>query len=308
MKFKTIKSNIFKGAKDENNKIVELAKKFDFDIEKIEKGELSIDDAFNLKMKSIEENVSKRLETEVENKVRSEIYAAAHTKNEKLYIEKIGKALGLSFDKYETVEKNKRFETMLEDGISALNTKITEIEGKFTGANPEEIKKLEAKYQKMLDELTGEKTTLLQKLEEAVKEGENKVNGIKKQTVKQKKLSEFMSALKDPSLTAKQIDAIVESSLLKYDIEIEEDGRVWMLVDGKRTQNPTKPTENLTLESFLNNLKEEYGFEKKSNGNPENPEIKLPGGVSMPSLDQLPKGVKEQLEKNLKKIEEHKKK
>lgn len=271
---------IFGAFEGEENKIKNLVTKMGFNdeqLQKIETGEISIDDAVKERLSSIETSLKERIGSEVENSKKSEIFLAAHAKNEKL----IADIFGLDYDKYKETEKDGRAKRMLEDALKAKKEEMKLLEEKYNGADQQKVKELDAKYQRMLDEQKAMIEALQTEKEKAIIEAQNQVKGIKKENAITEKKAQFLSGIKNPAFGQKQIDAIMAAEMMKYQFDVEETDKgikVWVLDrDGKRVQNPKKPTENLAIESFFENIKEDYEMENKSNGG-SNTSFELPNG------------------------------
>ena len=96
----------------EENRAANLLQSLGFssdDLAKIQSGELELDDAKKAWMGSFETSLRGRIEKEVEERKKSEIFNAAHSKNEKLVCEK----LGLNYDDYKYTEARGRVERIL---------------------------------------------------------------------------------------------------------------------------------------------------------------------------------------------------
>jgi hypothetical protein len=269
--------NLFGAYEGDTDGLKSLLLKMGFnqdELEQVESGTLSIDDAFNSRSTAFESSVKARIESDIERTKKAEIFAAAYNKLEK----QIAKTFGLDISAYETMSKEGKAEKMLQDAAELHESKVQDIKSKFTGIDETKIKEIEAKYQIQLDASNNELKAAREAKEAALIDAQNRVNGIKKSVALSERKSQFFSNLKNPALTPKQIETILNGELSKYDIDVEdgENSRVWVLdSEGKRMVNPKSPTENLTIDDLLENIKTEYEFERKSNGN-ENNGIELP--------------------------------
>jgi len=297
------------GAKDDGDKLKSVIKSLGMDLEKIEKGELSVDDAIKMHIEKTEKAVSERIAKDVEVAEKGKIYAAVYTKAEKTAIEKTAKTFGLDSAKYDAMDKNGRLDAIIDDIVTAHAAKVKELQDSFTGVDQNALKELDGKYQKMLDALKGEKDTALNELQKTNQDWESKFNSLKVGNMLEKKKAAFVASLKNPAFSQKHIDKLIEGELTKYGFDIEDaaDGRTFVTVNGTKVQNPKKLSENLTVEDLFINIAEEFEFEKKSNGAGTD-KVDLSGKLSeISSLDNMPAAYKEQQERQMAILEAYKK-
>lgn len=228
----------------------------------LKKGELDLEESTKAIEEKFEKSVSKRIEDDVEKRKTKEIFAAIYDKTEK----RICKVFGLSHDDYKDIEEKDRIERMFTDAKKVFDEKIEQ----YKGVDSEKLKALEKKYQDQLDAANKEKAEALTKAEQAQLEAEKKIKGYKIEQAQGGKIQSFIKGIKAPAFDEKVISSIIDAQLLKggYNLDLEEgeNGRIFLVdKEGKRIKSKKVASENLTLDEFLSNVSEEYGFEAKNN-------------------------------------------
>ena len=235
-------------------------------LEKLKKGEASIDDIAAEYEQKIEATVTTRIQKTVEEASKKEIFKGVYSKVEK----QLAKALDLNLSDYAAIEDEKRIDKMLSDAKTSTENKVKEIEGRYSGDKVSELKKLEDKYQLQLDAANKEKQEALEKAANAEKSASEQVYKIKSEIALTNTKTKFFGAIKNAALTVEQMDAILKAKMIEDGIAIDiedEQGRTFIKdKEGKRMKSAVSVSENMMLEEYLKSVAEKYGFEKKSNG------------------------------------------
>ena len=260
----------------EESKEKQLLLKLNFSPEQLEKlnsGEMSLEDAVKSYTENFENNVRSRIQSEVEEKKKKEIFLSVYSKNEKL----IAEAFGLDYEKYKDLEQAGRTSKILSDAKEKHENTIKELKNTYSSADQNKIKEVEDRWQKMLDENKALLEKAIKEKEELNLEWINKWNG--------REVSDYttsnLKGLENAALSFEQMDAIIKAKQSEYSIVVEEkDGEKvgYMTKDGQKITDPKRPNENLTYSNFLLNTTEEFGFIKQSNGTDNPKQFILKGG------------------------------
>lgn len=235
------------------------------DLTKVEAGELALDDAKKAWMGSFETSLRGRIEQEVVDRKKSEIFNAAHSKNEKLVCEK----LGLNYDDYKDTEARGRIERILTDGAAQHKTQLEQLKGQFNGVDENKLKEVEANYIARMQEMQNLHETSKQELQSQLQEQLNQNKKIVVDNYKSSARNSFLKSIENPAFDFSTMEKIVAFDAMKYGIEIEEvDGEkvAFLTKEGAKVMHPTKPQNNLTYKDYLHIVAEENNFVKRSNG------------------------------------------
>jgi len=236
-------------------------------LEKLKKGEATIEEVATEYEQKIESTVTARIQKTVEEASKKEIFKGVYSKVEK----QLANALNLTLAQYAEIEDEKRIGKMLSDAKVATETKLKEIESRFSGDRVEELKKLEAKTQVQLDAANKEKQEALEKAANAERLAGEQIYKIKSEIALSDSKTKFFGAIKNAALTVEQMQAILKAKMIEDGISIDiddEQGRTFIKdKEGKRMKSAVSVSENMLLDEYLKSVSEKYGFEKKSNGN-----------------------------------------
>lgn len=253
----------------EENKAAKLLQSLGFsadDLAKIEAGELSLEDAKSQYTQSFETSIRGRIQKEVEEKKKSEIFNAAHSKNEKLVCEK----LGLNYDDYKDTEARGRVERILEDAAKKYQLQVEEVKNQFKGVDQDKLKEVENSYQKRLTETSEQYEARVNELQQQLDAELNQKKQIIVDNYKSSIKHNFLKSLENPAFDFDTMNKLVEFESQKYGIEIEEVNgeKVAFMVnsDGAKVAHPKKPQANLTYKDYIEIIAEENKFVKVSNG------------------------------------------
>lgn len=234
---------------------------FDADtLTKIEKNELSVDDAVNGYVSKIEKTTADRLAKQIEDAKMPEIYSSVYAKTEKALAEEFG----LDVKQYETVDKKERLKTMIADLKKKQSEAIENTKKEFTSADAQKLQQLTQQLE-MANSKLSEKEQLMQA---AILAEQNKLKDYIKNQHIEKVKSGLIESVKDARLEPKVMRAVIEAEMAEkgYTTEIDADGNIWINKDGNRVKHPAKPTENLKYETLFEIIATENSFSKKSNG------------------------------------------
>jgi hypothetical protein len=223
-------------------------------VKKIEAGEIDAKEYAKEFHSKYETTIKSRTAKEIEEKVTPEAFGKAYGKIESM----LSAEFGLTMDEFNDIPKNERTAKMI--------AKIKEIQQK----EKESFGNIDQKT-KQLDEQLKEANRLL-KLKE--KEIEEKLNAVhteyrakETRAMYENQLTKLIASVQNPAYDAETMEAVFYKRMFGagYDYEAEA-GKIWLLKDGKRVPNPTRPTENLDVDAFFQIVANEKQFTKLSNG------------------------------------------
>lgn len=231
-------------------------------IKKIEAGELDASEYAKEFHSKYETTVKSRHSKEIEEKAIPEAFGKAYGKIEKM----LSDEFGISIEEFNDIPKNERTPKMI--------AKIKELQQK----EKESFANIDVKT-KQLDEQLKEANRLL-KLKEKEKEealnaihNEYKAKETRSNYVNQ--LTKLIAGVQNPAFDSEIMESVFEKRMTSAGYVYESDGgKIWLIKDGKRVPNPTRPTENLDIEAFFSIVSNEKQFSKLSNAG-ENTKIKL---------------------------------
>jgi hypothetical protein len=226
------------------------------ELEKLEKGELEVDALAKQYAERTEANYKTRLQAELEGTIKSAAFGEAFGLTEK----RVSEVFGIDATKYETVEKNKRLATMLEDTKANYEAKLSEL----SGAD-------EKKTKQVLDQLELANTKI-KELEKALKEEVEKIHSEysakEAKRIFENQITELVAGIEKAAFPPKIMKATfaTEFAASGFGYEVDAEGRIWLTKNNTRVQNPARPTENLQLKDYFAQVSAENEFVAKSNG------------------------------------------
>jgi hypothetical protein len=240
-----------------------VVEKLGFDAEtltKLEKNEITVDDAVTGYVSKIEKTTAERLAKQIETEKTTELFASAYNKAEKT----IAETFGIDLKKYETVEKKDRFKNMISDLKVQQAEMLERLKQEYTSADAQKLQQLTQQLE-LANAKLNEKEILMQ---QAIQAEQQKFGEFVKNQQIDKVRNDLISDIKDPRLNAKQMRAIFEAELSErgYSLEIDADGNIWINKDNSRVKHPAKPTENMTYQTLFEIVAAENSFSKMSMG------------------------------------------
>lgn len=228
-------------------------------LSKLEKQEISLDDAVSGYVSKIEKTVEERLAKQIEETKSSELFASAYAKTEK----QIADAFGLDLKKYETVDKKERFKTIVTDLKTLQTESIEKLKNEYSTADAQKLQQLTQQLELANAKLTEKEREMLEKIEQ---ERSFHKNFVKTQQI-EKVRTGLIESVKNARLQPKEMRAVLDAEIRErgFDFEIDADGNIWVNKENQRVKNPSKPTENLKYETLFEMIAAEYSFEKQSN-------------------------------------------
>lgn len=234
-------------------------------IAKIKSGELDLDSYAESYFSNYESNLKSRLLPDLEKQAMSEAFGKAYGKAEKTVLD----VFGLESDKYAEIDKKERFSTIVSDVKRLHQEKLNG----FESADAQKLSQLTSQLEqanKLIRQKEIDAQTQLEQLRSEYKAKEDSAKVFKKQ-------SDLISGVENARLTPKEMQLIVRGEMLEkgFATEIDADGRIWITKNGNLVKHPTKPTENLTFESFFGLVASDYDFKKKSNAGSNSGDTRL---------------------------------
>lgn len=200
---------------------------------------------------------------EIKGKITGKITGAFNTKFKKL------------FDLETSEIEGKKWEEILELGVTKQKNLISELEGKQGQSNDDALKDWQLKYEKALKTISDYKEqneTLSKGLEATEKTWSEKYTGLRKNNLLEGAKSKLQSKLRDLS----DFEKLGFESIISKNIQIEfgeNDEVVVKGADGKRIPNPNKIGSYLSLDEALENEAVKGNLIKKNNGGTPNPSV-----------------------------------
>lgn len=225
-------------------------------ISKLKSGELEIDTAAESYFNNYESNLKSRLMPELESNAMSEAFGKAYGKAEKTILD----TFGLDSSKYADIDKKDRFSTIVSDIKKIQEDKING----FQSADEQKFK-----------QLTEQLEQANRMIRQAQTEKENEINALKSQytqkehaRIVEKRENDLITGFENSRFGAKEMRFMLRGYMNEhgYGTKLDESGKVWIVKGEQLVKHPTKPTENLTIESVFDIVATEFEFKKKSNG------------------------------------------
>lgn len=169
--------------------------------------------------------------------------------------------------------KDKKWEEVLEIGVSKLKNSLKELEGKAGQTNDEALKDYQAKLEKAnktISDFKEQNETLKTGLETSEKTWSEKYLGLKKNNVLESAKSRLLPKLREMT----ELERVGFEAAIKNNINIDFDEKDEIYVkgiDGKRIPNPNKMGAFLSLDEALELEAVKGNVIKKNNAGQQNP-------------------------------------
>ena len=182
---------------------------------KIEKQEISLDDAVSGYVSRIEKTVEERLSKQIEETKSSELFASAYAKTEK----QIADAFGLDLKKYEAVDKKERFKTIVNDLKTLQTESIEKLKNEYSTADAQKLQQLTQQLELANAKLTEKEREMMDAIQ---KEQNNFKTYIKTQQI-EKVRTGLIESVKNARLNPKEMRAVLDAEIRERGVDFEID-------------------------------------------------------------------------------------